>query len=485
METATGKRSLTSDFDFETAAAFLNSKVILPEPLKQWSGASIDTRTLKSGDVFFALRGSQQDGHDHLWGAFRKGASGAVIREEFFKHRREELFRERALFHNLIPVSDPEKALGALSEIYRRGFSCLAVGVTGSVGKTSTKEFLRYLLGQKYPVLASSGNLNNHLGLPLTLFRLKPEHQYCIAELGANHRGEIRRLSSFLRPRVGIITGVSPAHLEGFGSIQGIYEAKLELAEAVAKDKGTLILPDGDPELIEGARRRKVALLFFGTKRDSDFRLTHVEVREGWVEFEVNDRWEFRFRGHASFQAENALAALAASFACGVAPRDLPSIWTEIEIPKGRFQILQPREGMTFVDDGYNANPYALEKSLAAFQALEGPGRKILVLGDMLELGAEAGAYHREIGEKIRDQGFQGLLTIGEWMKEACLVCERSGDPPLTLHFEERGMLVHFLTNFLRPGDQVLFKGSRAMKLEEVIHALFAALPVKRPSHRL
>ena len=493
-----------SEWNFEIAAQHLKGEVILPNPLKKWIGASIDTRTLKTGEVFFALQGKNQDGHDYLWEAFQKGASGAVLRKDFFRKERERFFRERTLFHNLVLTSDPEEALAELSGRYRNDFSAAGVAITGSVGKTSTKQFLSFLLSQKYPILSSSGNLNNHLGLPLTLFKLKPEHQYCVAELGANHRGEIRRLSSLLKPRVGIITGVSPAHLEGFGSLDGVYRAKLELADFLQKDKGILILPDQDPELLRRAKRRKLQILLFGKKAGSDFRLTGVKAGEGWIEFEVNDRWSFRFPGHASFQAENALAALAASFACGLSPSELPAVWKDVELPKGRFEIISGRDGILFVNDCYNASPYSFQKALEAFEVLKGPpalravlrsyapigaelgpegrGRKILVLGDMLELGSEAQAYHRALGEWIQEKSFQAFFAIGDWMRETALVCEQQGNPPLTLHFEDKEMLAHFLGSFLKPEDQVLFKASRAMKLEEVIRVLSSPIPLKRPS---
>ncbi len=472
-----------SEWNFNQSAHRVRTKVILPDPSKKWSGASIDTRTLKSGDVFFALQGKKQDGHEYLWEAFRRGASGAVITESFFKEAREKIFRERTLFHNLLAVPDPEKALAELAGAYRNECSAVGVGITGSVGKTSTKEFLRFLLGQKYPILATSGNLNNQLGLPLTLFQLKPEHQYCVAELGASRKGEIRELAALLKPRVGVITGVSAAHLEGFGSLAEIYPAKLELADALVKNKGVLVLPDRDPELIRQARKRKVSILFFGRKRSSDFRRTGLKVKDGWVEVEVNDRWSFRFPGHAPFQADNVLAAVAASFACGVLPSELPSVWKEIEFPKGRFEISSPIKGVTFVNDCYNANPYSFEKALEAFESLEAPpalralspegrGRKILVFGDMLELGSEAQNYHRALGEWVQSKNFQALFTFGDWMRETALVCERGGNPPLVLHFEDKGMLTDFLSNFLKAGDQVLFKASRGMKLEEIIHAL-------------
>lgn len=466
----------SSNWDFEVAARHLKAKVVLPEPLKRWSGVSIDTRTLRTGEVFFALRGRNRDGHECLDEAFRKGASGAVIREDFFRSERERLFKERTLLHNLIPVANPEEALASLAGHYRETQTAVGAAVTGSVGKTGAKEFLRFLLGQKYSVLASSGNQNNHLGLPLTLFQLRPDHQYCVAELGANHRGEIRKLSSLLRPGVGIITGVSPAHLEGFGSLNGVYEAKLELLGALTASRGILVLPDHDPELIRRARRRKVQILYFGKSRMSDFRLTAVRVRDGWVKFQVNGRWEFRFPGNAPFQAENALAALAASFACGISPADLPGVWKEVQFPSGRFEVLH-QEGYTFVNDCYNASPYSFTKSLEAFEALGGKGRKILVLGDMMELGRESLDHHRALGEQIRDRGFQVLLGVGDWMRETVLMCEGAGNPPLALHFESKQMLAHFLASFLRRGDQVLFKASRAVKLEEVMQGLLFPYP--------
>ena len=474
-----------SEWNFDVAARHVRSKVVLPEPLARWDGASIDTRTLKTGEVFFALRGRNRDGHDCLHEAFRKGASGAVIREDYMRNERESIFRERSLFHNLIPVAKPEEALGVLSAHYRGLFSAVPVAITGSVGKTSVKEFTRFLLSQKYPILATSGNLNNHLGLPLTLFRLKPEHQYCVAELGANHKGEIRKLASFLKPRVGVITGVSPAHLEGFGNLDGIYEAKLELASSLTREKGTLVLPDRDPELIGRARRRKIPILLFGRERTSDFHLTGAEARDGWVQFEVNQRWSFRFPGYAAFQAENALAALAACFACGVLPSHLPAVWNDVEFPHGRFEVILSGDGITLVDDCYNANPHSCERALDAFEALGSGGRRILVLGDMLELGGESTFHHRTLGEKIVSRGFQALLATGEAMKETVLACERAGNPPLALHFEDKAMLSHFLTSFLRSGDQVLFKASRGIQLEEVIRALSVPLSLTGTQPRL
>ena len=474
-----------SEWNFEVASQEMKGELLLPDPQKNWSGASIDTRTLKTGNVFFALSGSYQDGHDFLWDAFRKGASGAVIRREFFKQFREKLFRERALFHNLILVSDPEEALAALAGRYRSNFSAVGVGITGSVGKTGTKEFLYFLLSQKYPVLRSSGNRNNHLGLPLTLFELQPEHQYCIAELGASRQGEIRRLSHLLKPEVGVITCVTAAHLEGFGSVSRIYDAKLELADALAKNKGTLVLPDHDAELIKGAKKRKVPILFFGRKRSSDFRLSDVHCREGWVEFELNARWTFRFPGFASFQAENAVAALSACFACGVSPGEFPSLWKDVSFAEKRFEVSLPRDGVVFINDCYNANPYSFERALEAFDALEKGGRKILVLGDMLELGSESAAYHRALGQQIQEKNFQAFFSIGHWMREATLICEKEGNPPLTLHFEDKGMLSHFLGHFLRPGDQVLFKASRGIKLEEVVSVLSFPLSLKRAAPAL
>lgn len=461
-----------TEWNFETAAKILKSEVVLPDPLQKWSGVSIDTRSIKTGEAFFALRGKDRDGHDHLWDAFHKGASGAMIRKDFLRETREKLFRERTLFKNLVPVADPEEALAILSSHYRSSFSAIGVGITGSVGKTGTKEFLSYLLGQKYPILSSLGNFNNHLGLPLTLFRLQAEHQYCVAEMGASAKGEIRKLSALAKPQVGVITGISPAHLEGFGSLEGIYESKLELADALMRTKGTLILPDWDPVLIERGRKRKVPVLLFGKNKNSDFCLTGCKVQDGWVRFEVNSRWEFRFPGNGAFQADNALAAIAACFACGISISELPVVWTDIQFPQGRFEVLSPRPGITFVDDCYNASPYSFEHSLEAFEKLEGGTRKILVIGDMLELGLESAAHHRQLGQNIHKRNFQALLSYGDWIRESVSLCEEEGNPPLVLHFEDKNMLAHFLGNFLRPGDQVLFKASRGMKLEEVIHAL-------------
>lgn len=441
------------------------------------TGASIDTRTLAPGDLFVALRGARTDGHDHLEEAFRKGASGALIEEAVFEQRKEIFFSNPSLFRNLLPVASPQDAFLSLAAFHLKRLKIPAIAITGSVGKTSTREFLKYLLEQNHKVIASSGNLNNHLGVPLTAFRLRPGFDYLVCEMGASHEGEIRMLASAVSPAAGILTCIAPAHLEGFGSMEGIYRAKLELAECLPLS-ATLVIPDGDLRLFDAASRLPLRVRRVGASSDADFRVSDIAVREGHVHFRAPSGRTYRFPGLAPFHALNAAMAIDMTVSLGIEESSLPAEWEDFRLPAGRFQPEELDRGVQVIYDAYNASPESFTRALDFFSRMETKGRRILAFGDMLELGDHATLYHEVLGRRIAASGLNIAAGFGPLAKVAIEVANAEGFDGWAQHFESRYALSRFLDEILEPGDAMLLKASRGMGLDHVMKYLRGEVPI-------
>ncbi len=451
-------------FSFPEAARLLGTSLELPDSGRMIEGASLDTRTLKDGNLFIAVRGAKDDGHRHLEEAFRKNASGALVEKNWLEQNRGSLQG----MHNLLAVEDTAAALVAIAAAYRSRFNIKVVGITGSIGKTSTKEFLAYLLSKKFKVLATAGNFNNHLGLPLTILRLREGDQVCVAELGANHQGEIRFLAGILKPDLAAITKIAPVHLEGFGSLEGIYKAKTELLEALPPGSSA-VLPDDDPILVHRAEQLKLKIVLAGDSWRAHYKISDMRTEDGKVRFWVTckkEKREFSFPGAAVFLARNAAMAIALAEQCGMAFSEVPSDWSDMKLPSGRFEERRAG-GVRFIYDGYNASPAAFDAALETFAGLKTEGRKYLVFSDMLELGPEEKKYHEQLGERIARTGIPALCygSRAKWAWEAA----RAQAPALeTAYFENAAQLAEQLNAKLRSGDAVLLKASRGMKIEEV-----------------
>lgn len=451
---------------FPEAARLLGAGLELPAPAFPMEGASIDTRTLSRGNLFVALKGAQADGHLFLEEAFKKGASGAILLKKYFHSHKEKFLRPGSGFQNLILTENSEKAFADLASAYRAKFNVKALAVVGSVGKTSTKEFLAYLLRRKFSVLATEGNLNNHLGLPLTLFRLKPEHQIAVCELGTNRLGDIAQLAEILNPCAGLLTRITPEHLEGFGSLENVYEGELELF-AKLPHNAAVVIPDDDAVLLKKAARYPLKFVKTGLTNQADCKVSDVSISGSRVRFKVNGR-SFSFPGLAAFLARNAAMALALATECGVEWKMMEGDWEDFKTPAGRFQEQVVEAGYRFIHDGYNASPAAFEAALDSFRQVRTEGRKVLVFSDMLELGADEKKYHDELGKQIARAGLDYVVAYGaraKWSVEA-LLAERS---KLPVDFVESSRAAaDSLRGYIRPGDAVLFKASRGMKIEEV-----------------
>jgi UDP-N-acetylmuramoyl-tripeptide--D-alanyl-D-alanine ligase len=432
---------------------------------------SIDTRTLNPGDLFVAFKGGQCDGHDFLATAFEKGASGALIDRTQKDAVLARLQTVKVPVRNLIPVEDPQAAMTELAVGYRKTLPARIIGVTGSVGKTTTKEFLFYLLRQKYKTLATSGNLNNHLGVPIMLSRLEPSHQFCVMEMGANHPGEIAYLAGIAGPSGGILSPIGAAHLEGFGSLENVYKTKLELADALKSDD-PLVVPGDDRRLLDLIDQKGRQAITVGYSESVAFRIENVRSGSGEVSFTLNGEREFSFPGQAPFLALNAGLAVAMARNLGMAWTEIPQKWADVGFASGRFRETILPSGVRVIDDSYNANPVSFGNALDAFRTLPCSGKKVVVFADMLELGPEEQRFHEELGQKMARTGVAMAFAYGErarWSIEA-LKCETASCD--ARHFKDGADALAGLKEILRPGDAVLFKGSRSMHVEKVLEGI-------------
>lgn len=422
-----------------------------------------DSRTVAAGDLFVALRGERFDGHDFVPHALGAGAAAAMIAAD----ARDKL---SGLAAPLLVVPDTRRALGDLAAHWRGKFRIPLVGLTGSNGKTTVKEMLACILrqaaGAEEAVLATEGNLNNDIGLPLMLLRLRTGHRYAVIEMGMNHPGEIAYLTRLARPDVAIVTNVGRAHMEFLGSREGIARAKGEIFEGLGS--GAVAVINADDEFAPMFRRTVEGhrVIDFGLERparvSAQYRLTpeNAFLTMGLPEGEV----DVQLRVPGLHNVQNALAAAAAATALSIAPEVIASGLARFAGVKGRLQRKAGLNGSSLIDDTYNANPESVNAALAVLAAAA--GRRIFVLGDMGELGPESHKFHAEIGEQARSSGIETLLALGE----ASLHAVR-GFGPGAMHFERIEDLLAHLENLLAPGVTVLVKGSRFMQMERVVRS--------------
>ncbi|MDI6807380.1 MAG: UDP-N-acetylmuramoyl-tripeptide--D-alanyl-D-alanine ligase [Candidatus Eisenbacteria bacterium] len=431
-----------------------------------FTGFSIDTRTLKRGEIFFALKGPSFDGNDFIPEAFQKGAAAAVCSLEWFRKEGDSL-ADRLL----IPSGDTLASLQELSSFHRRKFKLPLVAVTGTNGKTTTKEMIAACLGQKGKVLKTEGNLNNHIGVPLTLLGLSLEHSTAVLELGMSRRGEIRRLAEIARPSVGVITNVGAAHLRDAGSVDEIVKGKSELGEYV-ESGGTLVLNADFPQLVKENEKWNLRKITFSLDRPSQFRLKRFTQKGAGYEIEVEDGAAYYVPLLGKGNISNSLAALAVSKLMGISDAEFARAIASMKPMPGRME-LEEVGGIRIINDSYNANPVSVSLALETIREIEVRGKKVALLGDMLELGEASGSLHKEIGE--RAAFLDELYAIGEFSLHIREGAEAKGMPSSRIKtVETREEALNLLKPALASGDLLLIKGSRGMKLEEVFKGLKA-----------
>jgi UDP-N-acetylmuramoyl-tripeptide--D-alanyl-D-alanine ligase len=443
-------------------------------PVAWVAGVSIDSRTVRAGELFVAVHGPRHDGHDYVAGALERGAVGAVV-EESKVSRLGEGTRDRC-----IVVADTFVALKQLARAVREAWGGKIAGVTGSVGKTTTKEILAALLGAKLRVLKSEGNFNNEYGLPLTLFRLDETHQAAVLEMGMSRRGELARLAEIARPDVGVVTRVAPAHLEFFSSVDEIALAKRELIEGLNGRNSTAVLNADDPRVAAFGPFAPGRVMTYGIEAPAFFSAAAIEDRGSfgsafdYISPEGRVRLEFPVPGrHAIY---NALAALAAASVWDIGAAEAQNVLATLRVPSMRGELLRFSNGAALINDSYNSSPAALHAMISVLAATPNFKRRILAAGEMRELGTASPALHREAGIFAAKAGkvdwVIGVAGDAQQIVEGAV----SGGVPRahTKFFESSEEAAKFLEEFIAPGDVLLVKGSRGVKMERVVESLLA-----------
>lgn len=448
------------------------------DPKAVASGYSIDSRTIQAGELFFAVKGERMDGHDFVGQALDRGAVAAVVRRD--------RFARYAAKGRLLAVDDTLVALQTLGAAVRRLWGKTVVGITGSTGKTTTKEAIAHVLCRRFRVLKSEGNFNNHFGLPLMLLKLEPEHDIAVIEMGMSHSGEITALAKLAQPEIGVVTNVAPVHLEFFDSIADIARAKYELVESLPAG-GTAVLNGDDEYVAQFGRDFHGKVVLYGTKPTADVRAENVKQRgaEGSTFDLVVDscREPAQLPLVGLHNVYNALAAAAVGLERGLTPSEAVAALASLVPADKRGQVVQVGN-ITVINDCYNSNPKALDAMVDTLAAMPA-ARRIVVAGEMLELGPTGGDLHRRSGEHMARRKIDVLLGV-RGLAEGIVKAARSAGirAEFVATAEEAGK---WLAKETRVGDVVLLKASRGVKLEKALEswrAIASSSSAKAPSAR-
>ena len=431
------------------------------------TGYSINSRTIAPGELFFAVRGERHDGHDFVAAAFERGAVSAVV-----SRARAASLPDAVLAHPLLIAEDPLAAMQTLAHHVRRQWGRHVVAITGSAGKTTTKEAIAAALGAKFNVLKSEGNLNNNFGLPLQLLRLMPEHEFAVVEMGMNHAGEIAALARIAAPDWGVITNIGSAHIENFADGQpGIARAKFELIEALPPN-GVAFLNCDDAYAAQFGRDFPGRVVYFGAGPCADPQiLTSTEDPAGLhIHLRARER-EADLTLHllGAHNALNALAGLAVALEAGVDLDAAIAALASLTAGDKRGQIVEIA-GATILNDSYNSNPEALRSMIRTLAARPAKGRRILIAGEMLELGEQGPALHIASGRAAAEAGLDLVVAVQGNAEHLATAASAGGVPAVFLNDAESAG--QWLVENLRPGDVVLVKGSRGVHLERAIEML-------------
>jgi UDP-N-acetylmuramoyl-tripeptide--D-alanyl-D-alanine ligase len=433
-------------------------------------GVSIDSRNTRKGNLFVAIPGDRFDGHQFIKEAAENGARAVVAAKDRTDAVGLELCEDIAV----ILVEDTKKALRDMASWCRQRFDIPTVAVTGTNGKTTTKDMIAEVLSCRFKVLKSPRSYNNLIGVPLTLFQLNARSQALVIELGMSSPGEIGTLTRISNPGFGVITNIGPAHLEFMKSVERIARAKFELPDNMSSPK-TLIVNADDPVLADRMRQKREdeRTVSFGIEKKANFGADKIDVNgNGYVSFRVNKGLIIKMGLLGIHNVYNALASFAVGSLLGLDPEEIKGKLERYTPSELRMELLQIKN-IRVINDSYNANPVSMEKALETLKRMETGGRRVAVLGDMLELGEKAIDFHLEVGRKAAQSGIDLLVVVGELARTIGLGAkEGKMSPGNILTFENNQQVSHFLLENLKGGDLVLVKGSRKMKTEEVVLSL-------------
>lgn len=433
---------------------------LLSRPL---CGVSTDSRTVQPGELFVALRGPAFDGHRFLPEAASRGAGAALVESGADRNGWPEI--------TLVTVQDTTRALGMLARYHRDRYAIPVLAVGGSSGKTTTKEMIAAVLGKRYRVLRTERNYNNQIGVPKTLFRIQRRHEIAVVEIGTNHPGEMKILCDILNPTHGLLTNIGAEHLEFFGSLSGVSREEGSLFTYLAtRERGVALVNADDPRVVSRSRGVGQRVLYGFAARGATVKGKRLSLRaDATVSFEIvggriKKPLALSLRVPGRHNAMNALAAAAVGITFGVSGRAIVEALGGFQAADRRTE-LEVVGGVKIINDTYNANGDSTIAALETLAAMQTKGKKIAVLGDMLELGVREASEHRRVGKVVSRLGIEYLLTYGERSRR---IGESAGKTE-TIHFEQKNVLAEYLAELAAPGDLVLLKGSRGMGMDDIV----------------
>jgi len=439
-----------------------------------FSKVFIDSRSAADDGVFVAICGEIHDGHSFLPEVVEQGGRGLIVKREKIEQLPLATWKTTGVV--CIAVADTTRALGDMAAFHRRRSRASVVGITGSNGKTTTRQFTATVVSQHFKTLATAGNFNNEIGLPLTLLGLGSDHQWAVVELGTNNPGEIARLTDICSPDIGVITNIGPAHLEGLGSIEGVAREKGSLLNGL-RNNGTAVLNADDPRVLQLARQTPNRVVLYGLSAKAAVRATDVQENEAGIRFTLNiadENIPIRLNTPGLFMVTNALAAAGVGYQVGLSVSAIKA-GLEAFIPvSGRMNILHTTNGIHIIDDTYNANPDSMQVALNTLKKMRAGSRGIFVAGDMLELGDQAPALHGKIGALAAQSGISRLYARGEFADQVVSGARDAGMPAASTMIGSRREIIDDLIGRLRPGDWLLVKGSRGMAMEKIVREIKA-----------
>jgi len=452
----------------------VNGELLSGTSTHSFSGISIDSRNISTNDLFIAIKGQTHDGHNFVREVIDFGINGIIIDKD--KAGVFPIARWNSAGVICIAVDDTTRALGDLAGFHRRRSEASVIAITGSNGKTTTKDMAAAVISRAFHVLATSGNFNNEIGVPLTLFNLEPDHQWAVLELGTNSPGEIRSLAEICLPDIGVITNIGQAHLEGLGSLDGVMHAKAELLEKIKPD-GTAVLNADDERVMKVAKNALGETIFFGMSEQATIRANSIVEKEFGISFNLlfpTETVSVDLHIHGDFMVSNALAASAVGHLAGLSARDIQAGLEAFRPTPGRMNVLQTTKGIHVVDDSYNANPGSMEAALITLKALRGRQRGFFVAGDMFELGADTEFLHKKIGSKAAKSDIARLYATGKHANAVASGAMEANMKSRDIFIGTKEEIFMDLAECLQKGDWVLVKGSRAMDMEQIIRPLLA-----------
>ena len=447
-------------------------KLLCGELQQSFAGIFIDSRKVAADGVFIAIIGEIHDGHTFASDVVEQGGRGLVISRREAGKLPVAKWKQKGV--TAVAVQDTTRALGDMAAFNRRRSRASVVAITGSNGKTTTRQLTAAVISQQYNTLATAGNFNNQIGLPLTLLGLEPDHQWAVVELGTNNPGEIARLAEICTPDIAVITNIGPAHLEGLGSIEGVAREKGSLLNGLRPD-GKAVLNADDSRVRQLVRQTAHEVRLYGFAPDAAVRAEDVAEKENGICFTLRlaeERISIRLNSPGRFMVTNALAAAAVGNLLGVSAADIKAGLEAVEPVGGRMNIHHTPKGIHIIDDTYNANPESMKAALTTLKTMRAGARGIFVAGDMLELGRQAAALHSQVGALAAQSGVSRLYACGKQADSVAAGARNAGLPAADFITGSREEIIEDLIAWLQPGDWVLVKGSRGMAMEKVVKGL-------------